>query len=527
MKGRILTSLLAVMAIAGLQAQEAPAVPKLVVGLTIDQLSMDYVEAFSAMYGERGFKRLWKEGRIYRNAEYDYVNVDRASAVASIASGTTPHIHGIVGNAWMDRTSLQVVNCVDDTRFMGIYTSESTSPERLLVSNLSDELTIATQGVAEVYSIAPTREMAVLSAGHASKGAFWINDETGKWSGTTYYGTFPSWVSSYNDRQGLDFRIGEMVWGPYLPVTAYKYLTSESKQITFKHKFDDERRNKYRKLKTSPYANEEVNRLVNACLNATPVGQDFVPDLLNIAYYAGNFDHRPAVELPLEMQDTYVRLDANLAELLDIIDRKVGLSNTLFYITSTGYTDSQPLDARQYRIPTGEFHIKRCSALLNLYLAAIYGEGQYVEAHHEHEIYLNHKLIEQKHLNLTEILNRASDFLVQFSGVKDVYSSHRLMLGSWTPELDKVKNRYHKSCSGDLWVEVLPGWTVARDHSLDTKVVRDVYTSAPFILMGWAVRPEIIHTPIKVGHIAPTMAHFMRIRAPNASALPPLTDIRK
>jgi hypothetical protein len=140
---------------------------------------------------------------------------------------------------------------------------------------------------------------------------------------------------------------------------------------------------------------------------------------------------------------------------------------------------------------------------------------------------LNHKLIEQKHLNLTEVLNRASDFLVQFSGVKDVYSSHRLMLGSWTPELDKVKNRYHKSCSGDLWVEVLPGWTVARDHSLDTKVIRDVYTSAPFILMGWAVRPEIIHAPIKVGHIAPTMAHFMRIRAPNASALPPLTDIRK
>jgi hypothetical protein len=116
---------------------------------------------------------------------------------------------------------------------------------------------------------------------------------------------------------------------------------------------------------------------------------------------------------------------------------------------------------------------------------------------------------------------------VQFSGVKDVYSSHRLMLGSWTPELDKVKNHYHKSCSGDLWVDVLPGWTILRDHSLDSRVVRDVYASAPFILMGWDVRPEIIHTPVKVGHITPTMAHFMRIRAPNASALPPLTDIRK
>ena len=325
----------------------------------------------------------------------------------------------------------------------------------------------------------------------------------------------------------MDFRIGEMTWQPYLSVTAYKYLTSETKQVTFKHKFDDERRNKYRKLKTSPYANEEVNRLVNACLNGTPIGQDYVPDLLNVAYYAGNFDHRPASELPMEMQDTYVRLDAALAELLEIIDRKVGLTNTLFYVTSTGYVDAAPLDAPQYRIPTGEFHIKRCAALLNLYLAAIYGEGQYVEAHHEQEIYLNHKLIEQKHLSLSEVLSRSSEFLVQFSGVKDVYSSQRLMLGSWTPELDKVKKRYHASCSGDLWVEVLPGWTIARDHSLDTKVVRDVYTSAPWVLMGWNIRPEIIHTPISVGHIAPTLAHFMRIRAPNASALPPLTDIRK
>lgn len=186
MKGRLLTSLLAVIALSGLQAQEVPAVPKLVVGLTIDQLRMDYVEAFSAMYGERGFKRLWKEGRIYRNAEYNFVDVDKASAVTTIYTGANPYVSGIVGEAWMDRATLQVINCVDDTNFMGIYTSESTSPARLKVSNLSDELTIATQGVAEVYSIAPTREMAVLSAGHASKGAFWINDDTGKWSGSSW-----------------------------------------------------------------------------------------------------------------------------------------------------------------------------------------------------------------------------------------------------------------------------------------------------------------------------------------------------
>ena len=527
MKGRILTSLLAMMAIAGLQAQEVSAVPKLVVGLTIDQLRLEYIEAFSAMYGERGFKRIWKEGRVYRNAEYDFINVDRSSAVAAIYTGAMPHLNGIVGDHWLDRSTLRVINSVDDTHYMGHYTSECTSPVRLKVSNLSDELMVATQGTAETYSIAPTRDMAVLSAGHASKGAFWINDETGKWSGTTYYDHFPSWVSNYNDRQGLDSRIAGITWTPYYPVSSYKYLISETKQTAFKHKFTDDRQNKFRKFKTSPYVNEEVNRLVNACLNATPIGQDLVPDLLNVAYYAGNYDHKPSVNSPMELQDAYVRLDACLAELLDIIDRKVGLGNTLFFLTSTGYSDPEPIDPVQYRIPTGEFHVKRCAALLNLYLAAIYGEGQYVEAYYEQEIYLNHKLIEEKQLSLKELLDRSSEFLVQFSGVKDVYSSQRLMLGAWTPALDKVKNAYHAPCSGDLWIEVLPGWTVVREHSLDTKVVRHSYASAPLIFMGWNVRPEIIHTPVKVGHIAPTLTHFMRIRAPNASSLPPLSDIRK
>ena len=168
MKERILTSLLTVFVITGLQAQSVSPVPKLVVGLTIDQLRTDYIEAFSAMYGERGFKRLMKEGRVYFNAEYDFINVDRSSAMAAIYTGTTPYQNGVVGNRWMDRSSLCVVKSVDDKDFMGIYTSESTSPKNLLVSTVSDELMVATQGTAEVYSIAPTREMAVLAAGHAA-----------------------------------------------------------------------------------------------------------------------------------------------------------------------------------------------------------------------------------------------------------------------------------------------------------------------------------------------------------------------
>ena len=74
--------------------------------------------------------------------------------------------------------------------------------------------------------------MAVLAAGHAANGAFWLNDETGKWAGTTYYGDCPLWVSNYNDKEGLDFRINNLEWLPYLPVTSYQYITTETKQLS-------------------------------------------------------------------------------------------------------------------------------------------------------------------------------------------------------------------------------------------------------------------------------------------------------
>ena len=528
MKERFLSSLLAVMVVTGLQAQTTGApTPRLVVGLTIDQLRTDYIEAFSSLYGERGFKRLMKEGRFYCNAEFDFIHADKASSVAAIYTGTTPYYNGIPGERWMDRGSLRIIKSVDDTSFMGIYTNENTSPCHLLVSTLSDELMVATQGESEVYSIAPTREMAVMAAGHAAKGAFWLNDDTGKWSGSTFYGPFPNWVTAYNDREGLDFRIDNVSWAPFLPVTSYRYMTATVKQISFKHDFSSERREKYRKYKTSPYVNDEVNRLVNACLAHTSMGQDNVPDLLTLSYYAGNYDHRPNGECAMEIQDAYVRLDNSIGDLLDLIERKVGLRNTLFFITSTGYTDPDPQDPPQFRIPGGEFHSKRCGALLNMYLMALYGQGQYVETQYGQQIYLNHKLIEDKKLNLTEILNRSADFIVQMSGVRNAFTSQRLALGAWTPRIDRIRNSFHPRLSGDIYIEVMPGWTVVDEYSQTTTVVREGYSSFPLIFFGHSVRPETVYAPVSMAIIAPTVAHTMRIRAPNAATCSPLTGLYK
>ena len=178
----LLMSLLTAMTV--LSGPEASAagtgVPRVVVSILVDQLRTDYMNAFMPLYGQEGFVRLLNEGRVYSQAEYPQYRPDRASAAATLATGTTPYNHGVVGLKWLDRETLRPVFCVDDKRYPGVQTSDASSPTFLGVSTLGDELKVATEGKSLVYAIAPYRDAAILSAGHAADGALWIDDRTGQ-----------------------------------------------------------------------------------------------------------------------------------------------------------------------------------------------------------------------------------------------------------------------------------------------------------------------------------------------------------
>lgn len=523
MKERILTSLLTVLVLSTMQAQtgSVPTAPRLVVGITIDQLRADYLEAFAALYGEKGFKRLWREGRIYSNVDYNFTPIDRASALAALYSGTPPARNGIVAGQWLDRSTLRVVTCVDDRNFTGYYTAENTSPQHLQVSTITDELKMATQGRSLVYAIAPYRDEAVMAAGHAADGAFWLNELTGKWCSSTYYGGFPRWLMVYNDNTSTDSRIGNIRWEPLFDKDVYD---NPAKEPVFSYSFTDPR--KYRRLRMTPCVNEEVNRVTEACLYGTMLGTDQVTDFLSVSYNAGSFQRESGSYSYLEMQDTYARLDKDIASLLECIDKKVGLRNTLIFLTSTGYVDNGSAEDASCRIPTGEFHMHRATALLNMYLMALYGDGQYVEAYNGLQIYIDRKLVERKQLRLKEVLDRSAEFLTDLSGVQRVYTSYDLQLGTWSPEIDPVRNAYNPLCSGDLTVEVSAGWKLMDTDGQSVSIVRQASVNFPLIFLGSGIRPETIHTLVSTDCIAPTLARVMRIRAPNACTAVPITDIR-
>lgn len=517
MKRQILTTFFASIAMAGTMAQTS-SVPRLVVGISIDQLRSDYLNAFMPLYGEGGFKLLLEKGQVYSNVQYQHTPIDRASAIASVMTGTVPYNHGIIAEEWMNRAELHTNYCVDDRNYKGVETSDCSSPKNLLVSTIGDELKAATRGKALVYSVAPYREAAVLSAGHAADWAMWIDNQSGNWAGTSYYGKTPSWFR-YLDTGSVSGKISSLVWKPvndYVGTYNY-YLTAHQKAFSYHFTGDS----KYRIFKTSGLVNREVTQAARYCLESGNAGIDEITDFLSVCYYAGNF--QGASSTTTELQDTYVRLDDELATLLKKIDQLVGLDKTLIFLTSTGYDEVEKAeDLSTYRIPTGEFNINRCAMLLNMYLCAMYGNERYVESYFGNQLYLNHKLLEKKQLKLAEVQEHCEDFLFQFSGVRDVFTSHRITQGAWTPGISTIRNGYNPKCSGDIIVQVSPGWNLVNEDRGTKKMQRESFFEFPLIFFGYTIQAKQIATPVTIDCIAPTIAHHIRIRAPNACTSAPL-----
>ena len=516
---RIISSLVAVLTVVSVNAQTvSKESPKLVIGITIDQLRGDYLELFQQTFGEKGFKRLLSEGLVYQNMNFDFPNLTSASAIATIYTGANPFYNGIFSNKKYLSDKKREVSIFEDNDFLGNYTSEKLSPKALRVSTIADELKIASQGFSDIYAFAPNEAEAIVGAGHAGNGAYWIEDYSGKWATSTYFKDFHWSVEQENRTGKYSTQIRQAIWSPLMPVSNYKAFPYTKTIVNFQHNFGADT-NPYLLVKTSPMVNENIRQTALKVMAKTEMGKRSYPDFLSLTFYAGNYLDATDKNYSLEIQDTYARLDRELATLLDEVDRSVGLKNTLIFITSTGYYDAEDVYPANINMPDGKFFYNRCQALLNMYLMAIYGQEQWVEYFYNNQIYLNRKLIEQKGLNLEEVQNKAAEFVIQFTGVQDVTTAMQLLTGKANSNMSKYKNSFNKDSSGDIFVEIQPGFRIVDEH--DNKVVekrvRETAVVSPVIFFGYNVKAEKINRTIKAEEIAPTVCHLLRIRSPNAS----------
>lgn len=514
---KYLTSLVAVFTITTVQAQvlSVPEVPKLVIGITIDQLRGDYLELFQSTFGEKGFKRLMNEGLVYQNIKFEYPYLDDASAITTIYTGTTPFYHGVVGNRKYDSKKQEVTNIFTDENFLGNYTQEKVSPNAIKSTTITDELKIASKGQSDIYAFAPQTAQAIASGGHNANGVFWIEEQEGKWASSTFYKDFSWVVDQENKNMGsISALAPQLTWTPLKNPSEYKAFPYTQSPITFQQILGS--RETYQLFKQTPYVNETVTDIANKLLTTANLGKRIYPDFLALTYYAGNYAH--SEEYSLEIQDLYVRLDKEIEKLLDEVDKKIGLKNVLIFVTSTGYYDFKD-DAYNIKINDNKFYSNRCEALLNMYLMAIYGQDRWVDRYHNNQIFLNRELIKQREISLEDIQNKAAEFITEFTGVQDVYTSHQIKHGEWNPIMEFYKNGYVKDSSGDLFIELQPGYKVVNEQDAlsKEKVVKDNIIACPVFFLGNNIKPSKIKRTIKATEIAPTISYIMRIRSPNAT----------
>ena len=522
-----ITPLLALFSVVQLSAQQQVGTPRLVVVITIDQLRSDYLQYFGSTFGSKGFKRLMQEGMYSPEVRFDFPNLNKPSAVATLLTGSNPRSHGIVfASLYKDlpvNGAKGEFSILHDTEYMGNYTDERYSPKALLASTLSDELAIASRMQSRVFAVAPDAETAIIGAGHAGNGAFWIDNIDGVWASTTYYNDMPYAIEKYNREESLAKKADKIGWLPMLPIERYNAFPYTLDEVSFHYTYGRKDDDRFKKMKTSPLVNTEITNIAKLLIDQYALGTKQTPDYLSINYYAGNYLPSETKEYSLEIQDLYLRLDFELEELLFHINQTVGLQNTLICLVGTGYYNGNHEVPESARVGKGEFFPERCTALLNMYLMILYGQEPWVTGYNNQQIFLNRELIDERKLSLEEMQKKAADFVLQFAGVQEVSTNSLLFHGNTNDQRLHFREGMHKSVVGDLQILIEPGWSInyGKDKS---NYIRNNAVLSPFILFGANIQALTIGRPVEAIEIASTLSQILRIRPPNASTATPMRE---
>ncbi len=508
--------------------------PKLIIGIVIDQYRYDNIYRYWDKYEEGGIKRMVQFGTYCKNASYDYLINETAVGHATIGTGTLPSHHGIISNNWYVRLKDEVVNCVEDDRVHslgGNYESSRYSPHRLLSSTFGDELKLANNLRSKVIGVALDNNAAILSAGHSADYAFWYDDETGNWVTSTYYvDSLPDWIVEFNDKRFPDTYL-ERLWEPLLPIEAYIESVNDTNDLELGLKgqnvfpYDLKKisllpgnKKDYKILKMTPFGNMLTKDFAITAIFNEELGKDSYTDLIMIGFSANEYIGKYFGANSVEMEDAILRLDRELAHFIRFIDEFVGEENALFFLTSDHGLSYHPEFLQRNKIPSGEFKPFSALSLLASYLNVIYGKGEWIKYYYAQQLYLNHELIEDSEISLSEIQDRVAQFLIQFSGVSNAVTSYTLQTANFSEGIfHKIQNGFHQKRSGDVIINLAPGWVekVDEQSSYHSSYVGDNYV--PLIFYGWKIKRAEINRPVKMIDIAPTLSYFLEIARPNAS----------
>jgi predicted AlkP superfamily pyrophosphatase or phosphodiesterase len=508
-----------------------PSVPKLVVVLSVDQMRTDYLSRYWNKFQAGGFKRLVNEGAVCSNAQLDLHVQKISTGTATMFTGTYPAAHGIVNDSWYDRLKKKEINCIADDYFITVG-SDSKEGERsaakLLSPTIGDLIKINTRNKSKVFSVAMNDFSAVLSAGHAANGAYWFDTQTGNIISSSYYvDIFPEWVRQFNEK-GFAKIYTQRDWNTLLPIKSYEesmgddYILEKGyyeKWNTFPYdlKKIKDKAGSYKFLKTTPYGNTIVKDFATNLILAENLGKDEYPDFLAVTFTSMDYENNSFGPSSVEMEDTYLRLDQDIALLMDFLDKVVGKGNSLVVLTST-CSSTYPTDylKEEFHMPVGTFSPESAVALLKSFLNITYGQGDWIEVAGDQQLYFNRELLEKKNISPEDIETKTANFINQFEGVKIALPSSSFAQGDYSKgQLAVIANSYNFKRSGDVLYQLEDGWQPVYKYQ---RTIYNDNSNIPFIMHGSAVKHMQVRSKILGEDMVPTILEILNMPIPDHCA---------
>lgn len=522
--------------------------PKLVVGIVVDQMRQEYLYRFESKFGANGFKRLMNDGFMLTNAHYNYVPTYTGPGHASVYSGTTPAIHGIIGNDWWDKSLKKNVNCVEDEKQKPVGIEEGNgdvSPWRLLSTTVTDELKLFTQKKSKVIGVSLKDRGAVLPAGHFADAAYWFDSKSGKFISSTYYvKSLPAWAEKFNASKPGDTYINKE-WNTLLPIAQYtesgpddspyeKIWVGKDKPV---FPYDLAKLSKanggYDLLAHTAFGNDLVADFALAALKGEGLGKNSVTDFFAVSFSSTDLVGHNMGPNSVEVEDTYLRLDKNIETLLSKLDEEVGKDKYIVFLTADHAVVDVPQSLKDSRLPSG--YVTRSKTLkdeLNTFLQKHFPNKTLIEAVTNQQIFFNHDVFgddpKTAGIELLIATDLVANYIQSKEGVAQVFTRTTLKQTPYNVggiEGMIVRGFNHKR-SGDVAFELEPGWldwsgTTGSSHG--SSYTYD--THVPVLFYGKGIRKGTSAVRHDITDIAPTVSVLLKIKFPSGCTGQPITEI--
>ena len=493
--------------------------PRLVVIIVIDQFRGDYLERYRDQFGPGGFRLFLDHGAYFTDCNYGYANTRTAPGHATLLTGAYSSGHGIISNEWWDPQKKRSVTAVQDdgTKLLGISsTASGSSPHNLLADTLGDELKLATQGKSRVFGVSLKDRAAVLPAGFAGDGAYWIDPKSGAWVTSTYYrDQLPAWAQNFNNSKRAD-----------------KYLNREWQDsngaVLGSTKVDKEKpASFYELVGPTPFANDYELEFARELVVYEKLGNGPDTDLLIVSLSANDIlGHRVGPDSP-EMQAMALALDHQLEDFFAFLGHQIGLANIWIALSADHGVSPAPVAAAKLHIPARNFSGDEWKAQLNRIISAKVAPGRvanYIASEDYPLVWLNEEAFSAFKIKEDEAERITGEGMEQL-GVRGFYARGQLARGNVpnTPMGTKYANSYSPH-GGWYVIGVPPPFTVGVEHGTDHGTPYTYDTHVPLAFYGLAFQPGTYRTAAEPVDLAPTLASLLGINAPTHAVGRVLTE---